>query len=105
MVSTRVIEDIENAKVGLAKSGVRLVTTKAQAYFMDTGFVPNKLADLITQSAQVDNWRGPYLTQTQALDPWSVPYVLKAPGDHGALDVISTGPDRQPGGLDIGNWE
>ncbi|CAG8999268.1 MAG: Type II secretion system protein G [Candidatus Celerinatantimonas neptuna] len=38
-------------------------------------------------------------------DPWGKPYQLLSPGEHGAIDVYSDGPDRQAGTKDdIGNW-
>jgi general secretion pathway protein G len=39
-------------------------------------------------------------------DPWGEEYILKCPGDHGAVDVTSNGPDKKPGGGDdINSWE
>ncbi|MGH9645730.1 MAG: type II secretion system protein GspG, partial [Bryobacteraceae bacterium] len=43
------------------------------------------------------------------LDPWGRPYQYKYPGEHGEdPDVISLGPDGQPGGdganADIVSW-
>ena len=38
-------------------------------------------------------------------DPWGNPYYLVAPGEYGAVDIFSAGPDGQPGtDKDIGNW-
>ncbi|MFM2485420.1 type II secretion system major pseudopilin GspG [Celerinatantimonas yamalensis] len=38
-------------------------------------------------------------------DPWGNPYQLRSPGEHGAIDVYSYGPDGQPSTKDdIGNW-
>ena len=39
-------------------------------------------------------------------DPWGEDFIIKCPGDYGSVDVVSTGPDRKPGGGDdIGSWE
>ncbi len=38
-------------------------------------------------------------------DPWGNPYALISPGELGAIDIFSNGPDREPGTEDdIGNW-
>jgi general secretion pathway protein G len=38
-------------------------------------------------------------------DPWGNPYQLLSPGELGATDIFSNGPDREPGtDDDIGNW-
>ena len=38
-------------------------------------------------------------------DPWGNPYALISPGELGAIDIFSNGPDREPGtDDDIGNW-
>jgi general secretion pathway protein G len=41
-------------------------------------------------------------------DPWENTYIYIAPGAHGDFDLLSYGPDCEPGGegndADIGNW-
>jgi general secretion pathway protein G len=38
-------------------------------------------------------------------DPWGSEYQLLNPGENGAMDVFSMGPDGEPGtDDDIGNW-
>ncbi|MCC2617050.1 type II secretion system major pseudopilin GspG [Aestuariibacter halophilus] len=38
-------------------------------------------------------------------DPWGNPYQLLSPGEMGAVDIFTYGPDREPGTEDdIGNW-
>ncbi|MCU6427814.1 type II secretion system major pseudopilin GspG [Enterobacter sichuanensis] len=39
-------------------------------------------------------------------DPWGNEYVLISPGEHGAIDISSTGPDGEIGTADdISNWD
>lgn len=39
-------------------------------------------------------------------DPWGNEYVLISPGEHGAIDISSTGPDSEIGTADdINNWD
>lgn len=51
------------------------------------------------------NYRqGGYIKRLPA-DPWGNDYMLLSPGDHGALDLFSAGPDGEPNtGDDITNW-
>lgn len=38
-------------------------------------------------------------------DPWGNEYILVSPGEHGAIDLISAGPDGEPDTKDdISNW-
>lgn len=39
-------------------------------------------------------------------DPWGNEYVLVSPGEHGTIDISSTGPDGEIGTADdINNWD
>jgi len=39
-------------------------------------------------------------------DPWGEEYTIVCPGEHGSVDVISSGPDKKPGGDDdVNSWE
>ena len=109
MVATNVIGQGENAKVTNAKTGVRSIAAKASSYYLDTGSAPNSIDDLLTKPGNAANWKGPYITEQQSKDPWGTPYVLKSPGEHSEMDVMSYGSDKQAGGADraadIGNWQ
>ena len=109
MVATNVIGQSEKAKVTNAKTGVRSVAAKASSYYLDTGSAPGSIDDLLTKPGNAPNWNGPYITAEQSKDPWGTPYVLKSPGEHTDMDVMSYGSDKQAGGADnaadIGNWQ
>ena len=109
MVATNVIGQSEKAKVTNAKTGVRNVAAKASSYYLDTGSAPTSIDDLLTKPGNAANWKGPYITAEQSKDPWNTPYVLKSPGEHTEMDVMSYGSDKQAGGADnaadIGNWQ
>jgi general secretion pathway protein G len=109
MVATNVIGQAEGAKVTNAKTGVRSVAAKASSYYLDTGSAPTKIDDLLTKPANAANWHGPYISEAQSKDPWGTPYVLKSPGEHSDMDVMSYGADKQEGGsdraADIGSWQ
>ena len=71
------------------------------------GFIASLIApnlDELIQSKE-SKWRGPYLSkQTLPKDPWDRDYIFKAPGEHGAFDLYSLGPDGTLGEKSIKNW-
>lgn len=60
-------------------------------FFKETGVYPEKLDDLITPPAGVDNWRGPYWNSGKVLplDPWKRTYVYRRKDD--GFELFSTG--------------
>lgn len=109
MVASNVIGQGEKAKVTNAKTGVLSVAAKAQSFYLETGAAPTSIDDLLTKPGNAPNWKGPYITEQQSKDPWGTPYILKSPGEHSEMDIISYGSDKQAGGTgnaaDIGNWQ
>ena len=68
------------------------------------------LQALITAPPGMDNWNGPYWkADTLPKDPWKNDYKYTQPGQHGAYDIVSMGPDGQEGGdgpnRDITSWD
>jgi general secretion pathway protein G len=58
----------------------------------------------------VSNWSGPYWKNgSLPTDPWKNEYKYTAPGQHGAYDIVSLGPDGKEGGegpdRDITSWD
>jgi len=109
MVAVNMIGQGTQANIKNAKTGTKMVYAKAATYFLDTGSAPSRIEDLISKPSDAPNWKGPYLTENQAKDPWGTPYVLKSPGEHLDIDIMSFGADRKEGGADtnadIGNWQ
>ena len=97
------------AKARNAQTGVRSIAAKSSSYYSDTTHQPESIADLLSNRRQLSGWKGPYITEQQKKDPWGHDYIIRTPGLHGALDVISLGADGLVGGTeknsDIGNWE
>ncbi len=105
MVGANVIGQGEATKQKNTLTATRMIVTKAQQFYLDTGSAPGSFEELINKPANAANWRGPYLTAGQDKDPWQQAYTLKSPGEHGEIDVVSAGPDKQHGTADdIGNW-
>ena len=82
-----------------------------QQFRLDVGRYPTTeqgLQALLTAPPGTPTWDGPYLEKTVPLDPWGRPYVYLSPGEHGDIDISSTGRDGRPGGegldADITNW-
>ena len=82
-----------------------------QQYRLDVGRFPSTeqgLQALVSKPATGAKWDGPYLEKTLPLDPWGHPYVYVSPGEHGDVDISSTGRDGRPGGdgldADITSW-
>lgn len=99
----------EQARETAAKTDIANLETALDAFEIDNGRYPSSdegLAALVTPPAGATNWRGPYIKRGVPVDPWGNQYVYRYPGQYNAngYDLASLGPDRQEGGIDIGNW-
>ncbi|ELK6699773.1 TPA: type II secretion system major pseudopilin GspG [Enterobacter kobei] len=67
------------------------------------------LEALITAPAQApraENYNPNGYIRRLPADPWGNDYILISPGEHGAIDIMSTGPDAETGTEDdIHNWD
>jgi hypothetical protein len=91
----------DNAKVGLARSRVRMLESACAAYRVGQGDYPESLQQL----TQKTDKGGPYLADPGALlDPWNQPYLYDRVGTRngGAQpDIWTINPAN---GEEIGNW-
>ncbi|MBO2914867.1 type II secretion system major pseudopilin GspG [Enterobacter sichuanensis] len=70
----------------------------------DQGLDALVVAPTLTPLAENYNPEG-YIRRLPA-DPWGNEYVLISPGEHGAIDISSTGPDGEIDTADdINNWD
>ena len=84
----------------------------AYGFYLDAGRYPSGsegLAALVQRPGNMSTWNGPYLKGgIVPADPWGNAYVYRAPGEHGAYDIVSYGSDGQEGGTgtasDIDSW-
>jgi len=108
LVTVNVMRQGENAKRQIAKTQIGSFMNALSIYKLDTGVYPSTaqgLQALSEKPAEMPNWAVPYLPKDVPLDPWARPYEYKYPGEHGEdPDLISLGPDGQPGGDDIVSW-
>ena len=101
---------VNASKITAAKAQIQMLEQAVLDFRLDTGKLPTQgqgLQILVTRDQSVKNWKGPYIKGIP-LDPWQNEYLYRIPGEYGEFDILSWGPDSQPGGegddADIGNW-
>lgn len=110
-VGPKYFSQVGKSEVKTARAQIVGFEKALQQYRLDVGRYPTTeqgLQALVAKPANVAKWDGPYLDKTVPLDPWGHPYVYVSPGEHGEVDISSTGRDGRPGGegldADITNW-
>jgi len=112
LVGPRVINYLGEAKVKAAKIQIESFSSALDLYYLDAGRYPSSsegLTALAQRPGGSATWNGPYLKGgVVPNDPWGRAYVYRAPGEHGAYDIVSYGSDGQEGGTgtaaDIVSW-
>lgn len=110
VVAPNLLGKASQAKRKAATVQTEKIGNAVELYRLENGRYPEKLEDLIARPDGVDSWNGPYVRKhSQLLDPWGHEMVIRAPGEHGSVDVLSYGADGRPGGegddADITNWD
>lgn len=104
LVGPRVLSYLSDARARSAKLQIDSLAAALDLFYLDTGRYPSQsegLDALITRSASIDRWNGPYLQQSSVpLDPWGRPYEYRVPGEKSAYEIVSLGADGRPGGED-----
>ncbi len=110
-VGPKYFSQIGKSEVKTARAQIVGFEKALQQYRLDVGRFPSTeqgLQALVSKPATLAKWDGPYLEKTVPLDPWGHPYVYVSPGEHGDIDISSTGRDGRPGGdgldADITSW-
>ncbi|MBA6342423.1 type II secretion system major pseudopilin GspG [Colwellia sp. MB02u-10] len=111
MVVPNLLGSQERANIQKAVSDINALETSLTMYKMDNYQYPTteqSLEALVTETDIEPAARrfpqGGYVKRLPN-DPWGSEYQLLNPGEHGAMDVFSMGPDGEPGtDDDIGNW-
>ncbi|WP_411833005.1 type II secretion system major pseudopilin GspG [Pseudoxanthomonas mexicana] len=98
LVGNRVLGGADRGRANLAKSQLQTLAGKIENYQLDTGALPSRLDDLVTQPGNVAGWLGPYAKPAELKDPWGSDIEYRAPGQNQAFDLISLGADKQAGG-------
>jgi general secretion pathway protein G len=109
LVLPGIIGKAESAKAKAASSQISRISMSVESFYLDTGYTPSSLEDLVNQPSGVTGWNGPYIKNSLLKDPWGQAYKYTVPGEHGDFDIESFGADRQKGGegknADISSWE
>lgn len=94
-----------------AASDVVALENALEMYWLDNGVYPSQqqgLAALVkapTVTPLPRNYRSDGYIRRLPKDPWSNAYQYRNPGQHGRVDIYSTGPSGTEGEQVIGNWE
>ncbi|KRH78277.1 type II secretion system protein G precursor [Ferrovum sp. JA12] len=112
LIIPRVMDRPDQARQIAAKQDIATVVQALKLYRLDNGRYPTTeqgliaLVKLPSLEPVPNNWKS-YL-DTMPKDPWGNPYQYLNPGQHGEIDVWSSGADGKTGGegndADIGNW-
>ena len=117
LVMPRLFGQSEGAKRTATKVQIGVLEDALQQYAVDNGDYPTteQGLDALVQQPTVGvlpgKWReGGYLEKNYVpKDPWGNEFVYISPGSHGDFDLLSYGPDGEPGGegkyADVTNWE
>ncbi len=102
LIGPRVLNYLGESKVKTARIQLQSFSGALDLFYLDVGRYPSSsegLAALARRPPGVAAWNGPYLKGGAVPnDPWNGPYVYRAPGEHGAYDILSYGSDGQEGG-------
>ena len=110
MIVPRFAGRSEQAKIARTRSDIASISTALDLYEWDLGQYPASLEELARRDppsgVEASQWNGPYLKKALPKDPWGRAYVYQQESQHGQdFDLLSVGPDGQPGNDDIVNWE
>jgi len=104
MIVPNVIGRPNEARVAVAKTDIRAISSALELYRLDNRTYPTTsqgLSALVRRPSappEPVNWvEGGYLPEEPA-DPWGNPYIYRSPGDSGNFDLISLGADGTAGG-------
>ncbi len=111
LVVPNVMGNKERADTQKAVSDIVALENALDMYKLDNHRYPTTeqtleaLVTLPTINPLPANYRNDGYIKRLPADPWGNEYMLVSPGEHGAIDVFSTGPDSEPNTADdIKNW-
>lgn len=100
----------EEARIAKARQDVRALETALDLYKLDNFAYPTTdqgleaLVSKPTIPPIPKKYRKEAYLKKVPQDPWGNDYQYLSPGEHGAIDIYSLGPDGVPSEDDIGNW-
>jgi len=117
LIVPRIMDRPEEARRTKAAIQIQSLEQALKLYKLDNGQYPSTeqglqaLVEAPSVGRLAKKWReGGYLDKGKVpKDPWDSDFVYISPGLHGDFDLMSYGPDGEPGGeggdADINNWE
>ena len=99
--ASKILGGQDRANARLAQAQVQTLAEKIQQFQMDTGKLPESLADLAKAPGDAEGWLGPYAREPELVDPWKNPYTYKVPGENAPFDLASLGADGKVGGSSV----
>ncbi|MDI4652087.1 MULTISPECIES: type II secretion system major pseudopilin GspG [Pseudoalteromonas] len=79
IVAPEMFSKVGSSKRKAAEAQMQMLETAISAYRLDTGRLPEALAEL--RRSEVNNWDGPYLPKDVPLDPWGNSYSYETTND------------------------
>jgi general secretion pathway protein G len=105
LIGPRVLNYLSESKVKAAKIQMQSFASALDLFNLDAGRYPSSsegLDALVHRAPGIAAWNGPYLKGGNVpMDPWGHPYIYRAPGEHGAFDIVSLGADGAEGGSGV----
>jgi general secretion pathway protein G len=117
LIVPRIMDRPEEARRTKASIQIQAIEQALKLYKLDNGEYPTTeqglqaLVEAPSVGRLAKRWRKEgYLEKGKVpKDPWGYDFVYIAPGLHGDFDLMSYGPDGEPGGedadVDVNNWE
>ncbi|MDD3620763.1 MAG: type II secretion system major pseudopilin GspG [Desulfobulbaceae bacterium] len=117
LIVPRIMDRPEAARRTKAAIQIQSIEQALKLYKLDNGIYPTTeqglqaLVEPPSVGRLAKRWREDgYLEKGRVpKDPWGYDFVYISPGLHGDFDLMSYGPDGEPGGegndADINNWE
>lgn len=117
MIVPHIMDRPEEARRTKAEVDIGAISQALKLYKLDNGKYPTTdqglqaLVEAPATGQLAKKWRnGGYLDKTAVpLDPWDNEFIYISPGLHSDFDLMSYGPDSEPGGegmdADINSWE
>lgn len=115
IVVPRLLDEPEKARRTKAVVQIKSLEESISMFKLDNSFYPSTEQGLqaLVEKPEIGRvptrWReGGYIKKAPK-DPWGNEYIYLSPGIHDTFDIISYGPDGEPGGegddADINSWE
>lgn len=104
LVAPNLLGRSDDAKIAVAKTQLRNITSALDLYRLDNGHYPSTaqgLQALVTRPTgypEARNWKSGGYLPSLPKDPWQSEYLYISPGAQGDYDLLSLGSDGREGG-------